>query len=619
MGDFRVRKINDDYDRKKMYDYALDDIEAFEILLKENMFADDQIHIGAEQEICVVDEHMDPATRALDILANIEDEHFTNELALFNMEINTDPLPLKADCFSQMENSLVSLMEKGRSKAAELDTQLFITGILPTLKFRHLQFEYMTPIKRYQTLSQSLFDLRGQNFEIYLQGTDELIMSLSSVLFEACNTSFQTHLQIKPSEFVDKHNWAQMIAGPVLSTTTNSPLLFGNELWHETRIALFKQSLDTRSSAKMMRRKLPRVYFGSNWIQNSATDLWKNDIMRFPLILTSDDYEYSTEKIKQGHIPDLRAIRLHNGTTYTWNRLCYGHSEKSAHLRIECRYIPAGPTIKDEFANFAYWIGLMHNQNIYGPDFWKTTDFKCAKNNFIKAARTGFNTVFGWFGENLTAQKLTLDKLLPMAKDGLVNSGVNSNEADKYLSTIEKRAEKHITGSQWMIQNYRKLAKKYNEISAQKSIVKQSIEYQNNNVPLHEWEDISHNLYFINHDEELVEEHMSKDIFAVHTNDSVELCKKILKWNDIHHLPVENLDGDLVGMITDGVIDRIEKMKERNLIFASQIMIINPMTVQADDTLADAKEKMINHNISGLPVVFNRKLVGIITNNDILD
>jgi CBS domain-containing protein len=474
----------------------------------------------------------------------------------------------------------------------------------------------MTPIKRYQTLSKALFKLRGQNFEIYLQGTDDLIKSLSSVLFEACNTSFQTHLQIDPDEFVDKHNWAQMISGPVLSTATNSPILFGKELWHETRVALFKQSLDTRSSSKYLRQKLPRVYFGTDWIHNSPADLWKNDIMRFPLILTSDDFKLSTEELKSGKIPELRGIRLHNGTTYTWNRMCYGHANDNPHLRIECRYIPAGPSLVDEFANFAFWIGLMSNIDKRGRDFWKTTDFRIAKTNFIKAARTGFNTVFDWFGKNRTAKSLILEELLEQSYEGLMSYGVDETDAKKYLNVIEKRAEKEITGSQWIIDNYRSLNRKCGEVSAQKSIIKRSLEYQDNNVPLHEWANIKSNLYLINQEEERVEEFMSKDIYSVKQNDSIDIARKILQWNDIHHVPVEDDEGDLVGMITDGIIKRVDSMQEKNLLFASQIMIVNPVTVHATDSLSTAKEMMEEHNISGLPVVFDHKLVGIITTHD---
>ena len=616
MGDFRVRQLYDDFDLSTMYKHALDDIEAFETLIKEKMFNNDVIHIGAEQELCIVDNTYDPSTMALEILDGIDDNHYTNELALFNLEINLDPYPLSGKSFSLMEQDLIDLLKMGKKVAARHNIEILLAGILPSLKYRHLQFEYMTPIKRYQTLSKALFKLRGQNFEIYLQGTDDLIKQLSSVLFEACNTSFQTHLQIPPEEFVDKHNWAQMISGPVLSTSVNSPLLFGKELWHETRIALFKQSLDTRSSAKYLRQKLPRVYFGTDWIKDSPADLWKNDIMRFPLILTSDDFKLSTDELKQGKIPELRGIRLHNGTTYTWNRMCYGHADDNPHLRIECRYIPSGPSIQDEYANFAFWIGLMSNLDKRGRDFWKKTDFRIAKTNFIKAARTGFNTVFDWFGRSVTAKELILEELLEQSYDGLMSFGVDEADAKSYLGIIEKRAQKEITGSQWIIDNYRYLNRKCGDVSAQKSIIKQSLEYQDNNVPVHKWENITQNLYIINHDEERVEEFMSRDIFSVKQNDSIDIARKILHWNDIHHVPVEDDEGDLVGMITDGIIDRIDTLNEKNLHFASQIMIVNPITIHAEESLTKAKQMMLDHKLSGLPVVFQGKLVGIITTHD---
>lgn len=615
MGDFRVRNITDDYDRNNMYHHALDDIEAFDLLLKEKMFVQAPVHIGAEQELCLVDKEFEPHTKALEILDKIEDERYTNELALFNLEINADPKLLNASCFSDMENELAALIKMGRKVAWTEGAHILKAGILPTLAYRHLQFEYMTPIKRYQTLSNTLFDLRGQNFEIYLQGTDELLMSLSSVLFEACNTSFQTHLQIDPDNFVNMHNWAQMIAGPVLSTSVNSPLLFGNELWHETRIALFKQSLDTRSSTKFLRRKLPRVYFGNGWIKNSPADLWKNDIMRFPLILTSDDFKKSTQLLKNGEIPELRAIRLHNGTTYTWNRMCFGHSKKQPHLRIECRYLPSGPSLKDEIANFAFWIGLMSCPD-RDQEFWKDLDFRTAKNNFIKAARTGINTIFNWYGEMIPANKLILEKLLPMAESGLKKYGVDDIDIKQYLGIIEKRTEKNVTGSEWLVHNHRKLTSTYGETLVQKSLVKKSLEYQVNNIPVHEWENLKDNIFIVNEKEERVEEYMSRDIFSVHEYDSIELVKKILSWNNIHHLPVEGKNGDLVGLITDGIVERLDSLKEQNINFASQVMILNPVTIAAYESLDTAKQCMKDHNLKGLPVVYKKKLVGIITDKD---
>ena len=618
MGDFRVRKINDAEDRKMMYQHALNDIEVFETLLREQHFESGPPKIGAEQELCVVGPQYDPATSALDLLEVIDDEHYTNELALFNLEINLDPLPLAGNCFTGMETSLLDLMKKGEKEAARIDNQLLMTGILPTLKYRHLQFDYMTPIRRYQTLSKTLSDLRGTEFEIYLQGVDELIMSLGSVLFEACNTSFQLHLQIDPAQFVDRHNWSQMIAGPVLSGCVNSPMLFGNELWAETRIALFKQSLDTRSSQKFLRKKLPRVYFGNDWLRKSPAELWKNDLMRFPLLVTSDDFQDAKAVLANGGVPDLRAIRLHNGTTYTWNRLCYGPTKNKPHLRIECRYLPGGPSAIDEIANFAFWIGLMSCEPPEGVQFWKKQDFKVAKNNFIKAARTGLSTVFQWFGKNISAKELLLEELLPMAHQGLTESGVDSEDINRYLSVFQKRIEKEITGADWTVRNFRQLSDKHGKAIAQKELVRQSLDYQKENLPLYQWKDIKAKAYSSPEQLPDVEQLMSTDIFTVRENDSIELAKSILQWNNIHHLPVEGTNGDLVGLITDGIIERLEKQEGGNQhSFAKDIMLTDLITIQAHEPLNKVQVALEANQLSGLPVVYKQKLVGIITRRDL--
>lgn len=616
MGDFRVRKIRDEHDRRRMYQYALNDIEAFETMLKENVFEDGDPWIGAEQELCIVDERYDPGTSALGLLDSINDEHYTNELALFNMEINLDPLPLKEKCFSQMETSLLELMQKGYTEAEKINEHVLMTGILPTLKYHHLQSKYMTPIQRYETLSQTLSEIRGSKFEVYMQGVDDLIMSLGSVLFEACNTSFQLHLQIRPHEFANQHNWSQMIAGPVLSACVNSPLLFGNELWAETRIALFKQSLDTRSSQKYMRMKLPRVYFGRGWMQKSAAELWKNDIMRFPLLVTSDDLKDSKALLAKGEIPDLRGIRLHNGTTYTWNRMCYGFSKKKPHLRIECRYLPAGPSAIDEIANFAFWIGLMTAEPKGGVEFWKNHSFKAVKNNFVRAARSGLNSVFNWYGKNIPAKTLILDELLPMAHKGLTDLGVDQNDIEKYLSVIERRVNKEVTGSSWTVDNFRSLSKQYGEAIAQKELVRESLKYQKENIPLHQWENVPFRKYDLSKSDPTVEQLMSTNILSVNENASVEIVKSILDWNKIHHLPVENLDGDLIGLITDGTIARLED-EENQRTFARDIMIKNVITVQALDSMKKAEAVFEESQISGIPVTYDKKLVGMLTLTDL--
>ncbi len=624
MGDFNIRPIRDNRDRAKMYAHAINDIHAFETLLEQERFVSGAPKIGLEQELCIVDRQLEPAKAALDILDDLQLREYTNELALFNLEINGDPLDLKDKCFSLAEQNLLGLLGAGVAKANDRQLQLLLCGILPTLQYRHLAFSYMTPIQRYQVLSKMLADIRGDQFEIYLQGVDELIMSLESVLFEACNTSFQLHLQIAPKDFIRKYNWSQMIAGPVLAACTNSPLLFGRELWAETRIALFKQSLDTRSSRNHLRKKLPRVYFGHDWLRHSPADLWKNELMRFPLLLTSDDFQDATEVMHSGKTPNLRAIRLHNGTTYTWNRLCYGPQGDKPHLRIECRYLPAGPTVADEIANFAFWVGLMEGQPEEHHDFWKKTDFRLAKDNFIRAARTGLASVIDWFEGPKSAQKLILDQLLPIAQAGLEQAGVDTKDIAYYLGIIDQRIRKQQTGSNWQIQTFRKLTAESNKSLALKAMSQQMIQYQLSNTPVGEWDQPNkqkvhpHPLKTVSlQASSLVEDIMSTDIFIVHEEDSLQFVDQMMRWKNIHHVPVEDKRGNLIGMITDGLINRIGTELNQLHVLAKDIMITEVITADAKDTLEKAGMILQEHQLSCLPIVYHGKMVGILTEKDI--
>ena len=171
------------------------------------------------------------------------------------------------------------------------------------------------------------------------------------------------HLQVDPDDFVDSYNWAQAIAAPVLGISANSPLLLGRELWHETRIALFQQSIDTRTSSYALKDQYARVNFGYEWEKGTAADIFKNDIAQHKVILSREIEEDSFEQLHKGKIPKLRALNTHNSTIYRWNRPCYGVANGKPHLRIENRYVPAGPTVIDQMANFAFWVGLMTGRN----------------------------------------------------------------------------------------------------------------------------------------------------------------------------------------------------------------------------------------------------------------
>jgi len=245
------------------------------------------------------------------------------------------------------------------------------------------------------------------------------------MMMESCNTSFQVHFQVDPSEFVNSYNIAQAITAPVLSAAVNSPLLFGHRLWQETRLALFQHSTDARSRTQLARSQPTRVGFGEQWLKHSVIELLHDQIARFrPIMITRPD-EDPFQVLARGEVPLLSALRMYGGTVWPWNRACYGVSNGIAHLRIENRALPAGPTVIDEVANTALFVGLMLALPREYGDISKRMGFDDAKSNFFAAARHGLNAQFNWIdGKSYPASTLILDHLLPLASQGLQSAGV---------------------------------------------------------------------------------------------------------------------------------------------------------------------------------------------------
>jgi len=209
-------------------------------------------------------------------------------------------------------------------------------------------------------------------------------------MLEACNTSFQIHFQVDADEFSSLYNLAQAITGPVLAASVNSPLLFGNRLWHETRVALFQHSVDTRHKSHKARQTRARVSFGDKWVDNSVLEIFREDVARFRSILSKNVKAADPlQLVDQGIAPELAALKLHNGTVYRWNRACYGVADGVPHLRIEHRLLPSGPSVIDEVANAAFFFGLMSGLSAQIPDIRRLMSFDEAKQNFQTAARVG--------------------------------------------------------------------------------------------------------------------------------------------------------------------------------------------------------------------------------------
>lgn len=625
MGEEKVKIAGEGSQLQSFMRKLLLDIEALGKMLNEGWFELDATRIGAEQELCLIDSYFKPSPNSMDVLDRSMNPLFTSELAKFNIEINTEPLHFTADCFSNLHQQLAGLISEMRDITHELGTDLILSGILPTIRRFDLEMDNLTPKERYYALVNAINQLRGEAFELRISGIDELNLKFDSPLLEACNTGWQVHLQVRPDEFVKMYNIAQAITGPVLAAAVNSPMLFGRRLWKETRIALFQQSIDTRSSSDHLREMSPRVTFGNNWIRNSILDIYKEDIMRYRVILRSESDQDVFEKISKGEAPELNALKIHNGTVYRWNRPCYGISNGKAHLRIENRVFPSGPSLADEIANAAFWLGLMNGLKSEVDDISHLMEFEHAKSNFFNAAQMGLETNTTWFnGKRYNTSELILKELLPLAKQGLADRKVNKNDMDLYLGIIQQRVEKGMTGSRWMLDSFGSLLKQSTKDEATAAITASMLKNQMEDKPVHNWPIASlEDLETWHPSTLLVEEFMTTDLFTVQKDDIVELVAEMIDWQRIRFVPVEDKEGHLTGLMTSRLLLRYYNKMVANSKFISTevktVMIQNPITIRPDASILDAMELMEKNKIGCLPVVANGRLVGMITEANFLN
>jgi CBS domain-containing protein len=559
----------------------------------------------------------------MEILEVINNDKFTTELAKFNIEANLDPRELTGKCFSALENEIHESLRDLSKSAKKIGVDYVLTGILPTIRKFDLELENLTPLKRYDALMKAISKLRGEIHELKIDGIDELNITHDSPMLESCNTSFQVHLQVHPQDFVTKYNAAQALAAPVLAISSNSPLLFGKRLWHETRVALFQQSIDTRVVGEHLRDRSPRVTFGNRWLQNSILDLYKEDIVRFRVMLMTDVETDVLKQLKDGEVPQLRALTIHNSTVYRWNRPCYGISpDGRPHLRIENRVFPSGPTPIDEVANSAFWLGLMTRFDEEYPDFTKLMHFDDIKTNFTSASFGGIDTKLHWVGrQKITTSELINKELIPIAKEGLISKGVDSKEIDHYLDVIKERAESRQTGTNWMLGSFQKLAGNVNRDQITTAITYSMVAQQKANKPVHLWEKASIEDILEWHPSSiLVEEFMTTDLFTVHKHDILELVADIMEWQKLRYIPVEDEKGKLTGLITSRMLlKHFAKNKDSNSTTVQDLMIKDPIVITPESNIYEAMSILKKEGIGCLPVVKNKKLVGVVTENNFLN
>lgn len=468
MGD-EVNKDHYSPEDYQLFQHKLDAEKAFVRSLFENKrFDNNKRKLGYELELCLLNADGTPAGCNKQILEKAANPLFTYELAQYNLEINGNAFELNANVFDQISHDLSVLYAEVKQAANEFDVEPAMFGVLPSLSREHLDADrYMSDMFRYRLLDQRLMEMRERPIHLEIHGEDHLVLENSGVMLEALSTSLQTHWQIPFDEAVDSYHaalWASMV---MLAVSANSPLVLGKQCWKESRIAIFKQAVDTRNPREVEDAVVPRVHFAKGYISS-----W------LELFDDNDYYSPMVPETRDTPVEKLHHFNFHNGTIWRWVRPILGCDDNGYHLRLELRVTPSGPTEVDTLANMVFFIGLTEGLRQHAQTLTQVP-FDLLNHDFYAAAREGLQARVHWYDGSIdSVSNIVRKNALPLARRGLQDLGIENFE--HWLDIIHQRVVTDNTGAEWILRTW----KSDSDLSA---LVRQYVHNAHLNQPVHHW------------------------------------------------------------------------------------------------------------------------------------
>ncbi len=110
---------------------------------------------------------------------------------------------------------------------------------------------------------------------------------------------------------------------------------------------------------------------------------------------------------------------------------------------------------------------------------------------------------------------------------------------------------------------------------------------------------------------------MQRDVITVEPDTLLTDAVKLMHKHSIRHLPVVQ-GKEMVGFVTESNLRQYFYHQDKDKLTVSDVMIVNPITVNPNTSIDSAARRIYDYKIGGLPVQEKRELVGIITIADIL-
>ncbi|MEW6429652.1 MAG: CBS and ACT domain-containing protein [Thermodesulfobacteriota bacterium] len=111
---------------------------------------------------------------------------------------------------------------------------------------------------------------------------------------------------------------------------------------------------------------------------------------------------------------------------------------------------------------------------------------------------------------------------------------------------------------------------------------------------------------------------IKREPVVIHRTALLQEALDLMKKHSIRHLPVVDDADQLVGFITESDLRQFFFPSMVEDIPVHQVMVLNPITINANSSIEMAARLIHDYKIGGLPVLDKKKLVGVITASDLL-
>ncbi len=476
MGDEISSQIFDEDCEHRFHQRLREETKILSRWFKEESFSQKESLCGLELEGWLTTKDFIPAPSAPEFLKTLNHDLIVPEISRYNFEINSLPLKSGGNAFFQLEEQILELWQKVSQAAAAHDLIPLLIGTLPTLRDYMLSMDYLTPGNRYTALNEKVMASRGgRPLTLDIEGKEALYFKQDSVITECAATSLQIHYGVPLNEAKAYYNASIVGSTFMAAVGANSPYFFGHDLWAESRVKIFEQSVESFSYRGGRGDYVTRVSLGSGYVHDSLFELFLENLDGHPILLP---------ELFEGRNPeDLCHLKLQNGTIWRWNRPLVGvDSEGRPSLRLEFRVPSAGPTIVDSIGNLAFQIALVEVLKDI-PNLTNEIPFEVANTNFYSACKDGLAAKIIWReGKERSLSDILRQELLSLCNEALIKKGYCERDVSRYIyEVIGKRVESGQNGSEWQRRFVREKGMRFQEMLESYS------RWQNTNLPVYTW------------------------------------------------------------------------------------------------------------------------------------